>query len=135
MIPEPWDKGMPIVQVKVHVLTKAAKRAYDVEHMWQGASHRVLGIGKRAEHPVGDGAQPSPLGVKSLGQHVALVHQHTFRGRVVCSCDDEYRPRKVTLPMAVVTCAPGQRLPRACREWHWPGDGAETVSLLVVLPP
>ena len=38
----------------------------------------------------------SPFGVKSLGQHVALVHQPTFRGRVACYRDDEYRRRKVT---------------------------------------
>jgi hypothetical protein len=44
VIPEPWDKGMPIVQVKVHVLAEPAKRTCDVEHVWQGSGHRVLDI-------------------------------------------------------------------------------------------
>ena len=44
MITETWDERMPIVQVKVHRLAEPAKRAYDVEHVRQGASHRVLDI-------------------------------------------------------------------------------------------
>src|SRR5438128_1755175 len=35
---------MPVVQVEVHVLAEPAKRACDVEHMWQGAFHRVLNV-------------------------------------------------------------------------------------------
>ena len=49
MIPEAWDERVPIVQVKVHVLAETAKRAGDVEHMWQGAFHRVLDV----RHQVG----------------------------------------------------------------------------------
>ena len=49
MITQTRDEGMPIVQVKVHVLAEAANRAYDVEHMGQGASHRVLDV----RHQVG----------------------------------------------------------------------------------
>jgi len=44
VIPEPRDKGMPIVQVKVHVLTEPAKRTCDVEHVWQGSCHRILDV-------------------------------------------------------------------------------------------
>ena len=44
MVTETWDEGMPIMQVKVHMLAEPAKGAYDVEHVWQGASHRVLDI-------------------------------------------------------------------------------------------
>src|SRR6516165_5054961 len=40
---------MPIVQVKVHVFAEAAERTCDVEHMRQGASHRVLDV----RHQVG----------------------------------------------------------------------------------
>ena len=49
MITETWDEGMPIMQVKVHMLAESAKRAYDVEHVRQGASHRVLDV----RHQVG----------------------------------------------------------------------------------
>src|SRR5262249_37155195 len=35
---------MPIVQVEVHVLAEPTERARDVEHMRQGASHRVLDV-------------------------------------------------------------------------------------------
>src|SRR5215470_6957410 len=49
MILKAWDEGMPIVQVEVHVLAEPAKRARDVEHMRQGASHCVLDV----RHQVG----------------------------------------------------------------------------------
>jgi hypothetical protein len=39
-----------------------------------GLLHRVLGVGQRAEHPVRDRAQPSPLGVEPPGQQIAFVH-------------------------------------------------------------
>jgi hypothetical protein len=41
---------------------------------YPGLLHRVLGVGQRAEHPVRDRAQPSPLGVEPLGQQIAFVH-------------------------------------------------------------
>ena len=44
MIPEAWDEGMPVVQVKVHVLAEPAKRTCDLEHVWQGSCHRVLDV-------------------------------------------------------------------------------------------
>gem|GEM_PF-1379194 len=49
MITETWDERMPIMQVKVHRLAEPANRAYDIEHVWQGASHRVLDV----RHQVG----------------------------------------------------------------------------------
>jgi len=44
MIPETGDEGMSVVQVEMHVLAEPAELAYDVEHMRQGASHRVLDV-------------------------------------------------------------------------------------------
>jgi hypothetical protein len=49
VIPEARDERVPIVQVKVHMLAETAKRTCDVEHMRQGASHRVLDV----RHQVG----------------------------------------------------------------------------------
>ena len=44
MVPKPWDEGMPIVQVKVHVLAEPGERTRDLEHMRQRAFHRVLDV-------------------------------------------------------------------------------------------
>ena len=52
MIPEPGDKGMPIVQVEVHVLAEPAKRTCDLEHMRQGASYRVPDVCREAGQAV-----------------------------------------------------------------------------------
>ena len=57
MIPETGDEGMPVVQVEVHVLAEPAERAYDVEHMRQGASHRVLDVRHEVGQAVVDRAE------------------------------------------------------------------------------
>jgi len=52
VIPEPWDEGMSIVQVKVHVLTEPAQRTCDVEHVGQGGCHRILDVGHQVRQTV-----------------------------------------------------------------------------------
>ena len=49
MITETRDEGMPVMKVKVYRLAEPANRAYDVEHVRQGAPHRVLDV----RHQVG----------------------------------------------------------------------------------
>ncbi len=44
MIPQTRDEGMPVVQVKVHVLAEPAKGARDLQDMRQGACRRVLDV-------------------------------------------------------------------------------------------
>jgi len=44
VIPETWDEGMPIVQVKVHGLAEPTEETCDVEHMRQSASHCLLNV-------------------------------------------------------------------------------------------
>jgi hypothetical protein len=52
VIPETWDEGMPIVQVKVQVLAEPGERTRDLEHMRQRASHRVLDVRDQVGQPV-----------------------------------------------------------------------------------
>jgi hypothetical protein len=57
VIPETWDEGMPIVEVKMHMLAEPGKRTGDLEHMGQRASHRVLNVGDQVGQPVVDRAE------------------------------------------------------------------------------
>ena len=57
MIPQAGDEGMPVVQVKVHVLAETANRARDLQDMRQCASHCVLDVRYQAGQAVVGRAQ------------------------------------------------------------------------------